>query len=295
MSEGKTSILCADLVGAEKLQARLAASEVTHALGRCEKRITQAAESYRGRIVRTSPLRVIAYFAEADAAVHAAVEMQRRIVALPPLSGVVLAARIGVCLGHAESELGYFEGEEDNAAARLAALAAPGQVLLSVPKRAAAPRWEGLVADSRAELSLSCGKRRLGVFEIDWRNSGSAHLKPSTAADAGDGLTLFLDAGGVTLELNASRPQLSIGRQAGCGLPLKSSHVSRAHARIERRGDAFVLIDSSTNGTYVELAGGEQRIRRGECVLHGRGRIGFGGKPGAEGIEYVEFRFGDPA
>lgn len=294
MNEGKIAILCADLVGADKLQARLAASEVAHALGRCEKRITQTVDSYQGRIVRSSPLRVVAHFAAADDALHAAVEMQRRIVSLPPLSGVVLGIRVGVCIGHAASELGYFEGDEDNAAVRLAALAERGQVLLSVPKRAAAPRWEGLVAQSRPELSLTCGKRRLVVFEIDWRNSSTAHRKPSAADDDG-GQTLFLDAGGVTIALNAARPRLSIGRQESCGLRLHSALASRVHARIERRGDAFVLLDSSTNGTYVELAGGEQRIRRGECALHGRGRIGFGGKPGAEGIEYVEFRFGDTA
>lgn len=295
MNEGKIAILCADLVGAEKLRARLPESEVTHALGRCEKRITQTVDSYNGQIVRTSPQRVLAYFSKADDALHAAVEMQRRIVALPPLSGVVLGVRVGVCIGHAASELSYFEGDENNAAVSLSALAERGQVLLSVPKRTAAPRWEGLVAQSRPELSVSSGKRRLVVFEIDWRNSSAAHRRPATAVDDGGGQTLFLDANGVTIELNGRRPLLSIGRQESCGLRLKGATASRVHARIECRGDAFVLLDSSTNGTYVELAGGEQRIRRGECVLHGRGRIGFGGKPGAEGIEYVEFRFGDPA
>ncbi|HMQ32996.1 MAG TPA: FHA domain-containing protein [Chloroflexaceae bacterium] len=43
-----------------------------------------------------------------------------------------------------------------------------------------------------------------------------------------------------------------IGRSVQCDVVVRVSHVSRRHARIERRSDSFVLSDlESVNGTYV--------------------------------------------
>ena len=53
--------------------------------------------------------------------------------------------------------------------------------------------------------------------------------------------------------------------------------ASRHHARIEKRKDHFVLIDQSTNGTYVTISGRtEIAVRRSEFVLYGSGQIAFG-------------------
>jgi adenylate cyclase len=53
--------------------------------------------------------------------------------------------------------------------------------------------------------------------------------------------------------------------------------ASRLHARIERRRDKFVLIDHSSNGTYVTVQGeAEIALRREELALRGRGQISFG-------------------
>ncbi len=294
-NSGNLSILCADLTGAEHLQRRLAASEIEHAIGRCEKRISQTVESYGGRLAKTSGSRVIAYFEEPDNALHSAVEMQRRIASLPPLSGVVLGVRVGVCIGHAANELRFFEGDAGNAASNLSGMAEPGQVLMSVPKRASGLHWDALVARSRPDVSLSCGKRQLGVFEIDWRNSGSARLKAAGGLEA-EAPPLFLHAHGSLIELNAERPLLSVGRLNTCGLRLASPLCSRVHARIERRGDAFFLIDDSTNGSYVLPAGGSvHAVRRSELAISGSGVISFGAAPGSDGAEEFDYRLGEPA
>jgi hypothetical protein len=49
------------------------------------------------------------------------------------------------------------------------------------------------------------------------------------------------------------------------------------HARIERRRDKFVLIDQSSNGTYITVDGEpEIHLKREEIILRGRGRVCFG-------------------
>src|SRR5256885_16098222 len=66
-----------------------------------------------------------------------------------------------------------------------------------------------------------------------------------------------------------------------CALPIyivvSEKTASRLHARIERRGVQYILIDESTNGTYVQIgADREVLLRRDRVMLRGRGRIAFG-------------------
>jgi adenylate cyclase len=71
---------------------------------------------------------------------------------------------------------------------------------------------------------------------------------------------------------------VSLGSQAGCGLQITGPYTSRQHATIERRNQAYVLVDHSTNGTYVQTE--DERVtfvRRGEVRLWGDGWISLGG------------------
>ena len=68
-----------------------------------------------------------------------------------------------------------------------------------------------------------------------------------------------------------------VGRDASCQLVVPDRMASRQHARIERRRDKFILIDISTNGTFVEFDGeAEMVLRREEVMLRGKGRIALG-------------------
>jgi predicted component of type VI protein secretion system len=81
-----------------------------------------------------------------------------------------------------------------------------------------------------------------------------------------------------------------IGRRSGCDLRVVSRHVSREHARVEYRDGVFILVDLSSNGTFVQSEGGEiADVFRGECQLRGRGVISLG-RPVDEGTEdLIEF------
>ena len=61
------------------------------------------------------------------------------------------------------------------------------------------------------------------------------------------------------------------------GLVISDKMASRMHARIERRRDKFVLVDQSSNGTYLTVDGDREiLLRREEQILRGTGRITFG-------------------
>ena len=85
--------------------------------------------------------------------------------------------------------------------------------------------------------------------------------------------------------------RLTFGRDAESDFVIHDRRASRQHARIERRaGGRLVLIDSSTNGTYLHAHGrSEAFLHHSEGALTGKGRIAFAGSanlPGADAVEY---------
>ena len=67
--------------------------------------------------------------------------------------------------------------------------------------------------------------------------------------------------------------ELTIGRAAGCQIPLDDSYVSQVHARVfQRDGDLLVEDLGSTNGTYLnrKKVDGAVPIRKGDRLQIGR-------------------------
>jgi hypothetical protein len=82
------------------------------------------------------------------------------------------------------------------------------------------------------------------------------------------------------LVLEERHLSLTVGRRADNDLVMKDHLISRLHVRIEIRRNEFVLIDQSTNGTFVQSAeAGESFVRHDSLPLKGRGLIGLGRLP----------------
>jgi FHA domain len=92
------------------------------------------------------------------------------------------------------------------------------------------------------------------------------------------GMRLQFD--GRDLLVDERRSSISVGRAEDNDVVMMRERISRLHARIEIRSDKFLLIDLSTNGTYVQSADGEVSfVRRGRLQLKGQGMIGLGRRP----------------
>ncbi len=77
--------------------------------------------------------------------------------------------------------------------------------------------------------------------------------------------------------LTGNAEQLLLGAADNAGLVVPRTFTSKNHAHIVRRKDDFVLIDHSTNGTFVQTE--DERItfvRRAEMRLWGSGWISLG-------------------
>jgi hypothetical protein len=70
---------------------------------------------------------------------------------------------------------------------------------------------------------------------------------------------------------------VTLGRGDDNDLTIKGNLISRLHARIELNRSRFVLIDESTNGTFILREDGEEiYVRRDSAQLSGSGVIGLG-------------------
>ena len=82
------------------------------------------------------------------------------------------------------------------------------------------------------------------------------------------------------LVLEERHLSLTMGRSADNDLVMKGHLISRLHARIEITRNKFVLIDQSTNGTFVQSLDGEESfVRRDSLQIRGQGMIGLGRLP----------------
>ena len=80
------------------------------------------------------------------------------------------------------------------------------------------------------------------------------------------------------------------GRDLEADFTIRDRSVSRAHAMIERRRERFVLVDHSSNGSFVTFEGRpETRVHHEELTLVGHGWLAFG-QPRAEAVQVVKFR-----
>jgi len=292
-SETNASLIHAAVAGSSRLFARLGTTEATHAVERCMKRMVRGIDGFHGRLVGSKRDELSALFANANDACQAAIAMQRRVADLPPISGMQLAIRVGVHHGSVLEHEGEVFGQAVRVAESLASLADAGQLVTSGETRALLTPQLQLLArplDSRSDKELpgDCS-----VFEVLWAEPRAEPRhpvadRPQSARERE--LRLCIRYGHYVKLLDRQRPSVAMGRDAGCEITVHNRRASRHHARIERRGGNFVLIDLSTNGTFVTVNGEQELfIRHEQFVLRGSGVISFAASAGSAAADVAEY------
>ena len=283
-------ILFADVAGSTRLYEKLGDAEAKHAVERCLKRVSMAVEAFGGRVVKTIGDAVLADFPDAELALQAACQMQQRVKNLPPAAGMPLAIRVGFHTGPVLEDKGDVFGDAVNVAARMADLARAGQIIAT---RSTVDRLSALARQGTREVRAASvkGKSELvRVCEVLWEDEGDLTLMATALRQVSTAPTILrLRHAGAEIVFGEETDSLSLGRDINCTVVTTDKMASRNHARIERRGDQFVLVDQSTNGTWLSIAGqAEIQLRREEVVLRGQGRVCFG-HPWTEDSQVLEF------
>lgn len=284
-------VLFADVSGSTRLYEKLGDTEALRAIGNCLKRMERAVIAYKGRVIKTIGDEIMAVFDSAEAGMLAASDMQQRIDDMPPLAGTKLAIRVGFHFGPAIDENNDVFGDTVNVAARMAGLAKAGQIVTTESSVNLMPELLRKSTRGIDALSVKGKETDIRVHEVIWQENAELTMKSgSIAPTASVAARIRLRHGGQEIVLSVERPAVTLGRDASCDIVIHDTSASRNHGKIERRRDKFVLVDISTNGTYVSFQGEPEFIlKREETMLRGRGRIVFGHAWKSDADDMVEF------
>ena len=270
----------------ESLGDEVAFREVRGCLDLFEKAIA----ANGGRVAKAVGDGLICVFEDPAAAVTAACDMQSSLRDRMADRTRRIGIRVGLHYGPVLLDGGDVYGDTVKIATRMTQFAASGQIITTGETVAQlAPELQS-VTRHLDEFIVAGRADDIAVHEVLWQESGDHTQLPgrfeAMLAKAGIARLRTMHGGREIVVVST----LTMGRHAGNDIVLKDRMASRNHARIERRKDKFVLIDLSSNGTFVAMDNGDRiRLRREELIMYGSGAITFGHPDGEQDAEVVGF------
>ena len=289
------AVVFADVVGSTHIYEVMGDQRAREIVSTCIDVMRVATEQFGGTVIKTMGDEVMATFTSADDALNAASQMQRQIILHSQLQvrGQPVALRIGCHFGPVVLENRDVFGATVHTANRMTSQAKGGQIVTT------AATCERLSADWRASVrqidvaNIKGQGAEVGLFEALWQTEDVTSMVPAMPLSGQHGrnqVRMRLRLPDRDLVLDASRPQLTIGRADENDVIIRGNLISRVHARLELRRNKVMLIDQSTNGTFVHLTDGEEAfVRRDSLQIKGSGLIGLGRVPELESVQTLRF------
>jgi adenylate cyclase len=280
----QVAIVFADVVGSTQLYENLGDERARETVQACLDVMKRSTDDYGGTVIKTMGDEVMSTFPSADDAMNAASQMQQRITNNPDIAGgQVVSIRIGCHFGPVVVQDKDIFGAAVHTANRMTSQAKAGQILTTaVTVEQLSGEWKGLVR--QIDVAAVRGRSdEVAVFEVLWQPEEATSMLP--AVDVGGGprrsekprrLQLSYRDARVLIAPDA-RSNATIGRADENDLVVKGNLISRIHARVELVRNRFILVDQSTNGTFIQRDDGEEiYVRRDSAELTGSGIISLG-------------------
>src|ERR1700681_3783495 len=295
--EIEVAILFADVVGSTKLYELLGDLRARDMVGICIDVMRAATDQNHGTVIKTMGDEVMSTFPTADDALNAAAQMQKQIALHPQLKvdEQTVAIRIGCNFGPVVLENRDIFGSAVHTANRMTSQAKAGQIITT------ATMVERLSADWRASVrqidiaTLKGRSSEVALFEVLWQTEDVTSMVPTISMisrDTGTGKAhrLRLRYQGQEVIVDDSRTNITMGRAEENDLVVKGNLISRLHARVEVNRNKFMLVDQSTNGTFVLGKDGEEAfVRRDSMQIRGEGLIGLGKAPDSNSCQVIRY------
>jgi class 3 adenylate cyclase len=289
------AVLFSDVVGSTRLYEALGDQRAREIIALCIDLMQAAVEENRGTVIKTMGDEVMATFPSADAALDAAAQIQRTVTTHPALQidGQPVCVRIGCHYGPVVLESRDVFGATVHTANRMTSQAKSGQIMTTAATvEQLSPEWRSSVR----QIDIATLKGQGGevtLFEAIWQIDDVTSMLPSIPMGGAEGrrpLRLRLVLPDREVVIDEGRTQVAIGRADENDVVVRGNLISRIHARIELARSKFLLIDQSTNGTFVNSIDGEESfVRRDSMQLKGVGMIGLGKVPEADSPLTIRF------
>lgn len=298
-SETEVAVLFADVVGSTRLYEVLGDLPARDMIVTCVEVMRDATERNRGSVIKTIGDEILAIFPTANDAVNAAAEMQHDIGVHPALQvqGQHVAIRIGCHFGPVVLEKRDIFGSSVHTANRMTSQAKAGQIIVSADTVARlSAEWRALTRQIDVTPVRGLADE-IELFEVLWQQEDATSMLPSIEVDARTGhrpRRVRLRYQGKEYVLGQGRDSLTLGRSEDNDIVVKGTLISRIHARIEMARNKALLVDQSTNGSFVTTQDGKEAfVRRDSVALGGSGLIGLGKLPEPNAPDAILYRLED--
>jgi len=273
------AIMFADIAGSTRLYNQLGDDKAEFLISTRLAIMCNITTNNNGRVIKKIGDEIMCQFPTAEDAALAATEMHIKKVTSD--NSEPLSIRIGLHYGNTIEKNNDIFGDAVNIAARMTAIAKENQSITTESF------VQLLSSDAKSRTRLFDSTRVKGIdeeikiYQLLWEEGNvttfatAQHVQQISKANVSivlkfNGEERFYTDG----DMNTA---ISIGRDDNCDLTIDAKYASRSHANLEFRRGKFVLVDHSTNGTYVKL--NEQNnlfIRREELPLIGEGYMSLG-------------------
>ena len=277
----EVAILFADVVGSTHLYEVMGDTKARETVSRCLEVMKHATEQFGGTVIKTMGDEVMSTFGSADDALNAARVMQQQITTddVLKVGDAPVTIRIGCHFGPVVQENRDIFGAAVHTANRMTSQAKAGQIITtSTMVQQLSPDWQSEVR----QIDVATVKGRsdeVALFEAIWQPDEVTNMLPtigwgkSTAAKTANLVLSYQDQ---EVVLGPNKQGMTMGRAEENDLVVKGNLISRVHARIEVTRHKFMLLDESTNGTFLQTIGGEEIfLRRDSTQLSDEGVIGL--------------------
>jgi adenylate cyclase len=289
----KLAVLFADICGSTSLYENLGDDRARKLIFQCINVMSDEIYAGQGTLVKTIGDEVMATFPTAETAFHAACSIRNTVESHQHAFAYPLHIRIGFNYGPVIKEFGDVFGNTVNVASRVSAITRAGQVMATQAVYDALPA--GLRSRMRQILRAELkGKQdRFDLYQviIEQENAQNTRIgMPAFRKTPEKVDELILRYRGRSIRVNKECRSVILGRDETCDLIVRNELASRLHIHVEFRSGKFVIVDQSTNGTYVRFSDGNvAHITREEIYLQGDGFISLGQSFAENPADIVEF------
>lgn len=290
------AILFADVVGSTRIYEVMGDSRARDMVLTCVDIMRNATERHHGTVIKTIGDEVMATFPTPNDAVNAGSHMQHDIRGHAELrvEAQPIAIRIGCHFGPVVLENRDIFGSAVHTANRMTSQAKAGQIMITRSMvDGLASEWRSAVR--QIDVATLKGKTSEDeLYEVLWQKEDATSMLPALALGAVSRehrpKRLRLRVHGQEVIIDDTRTNVVIGRAEESDIVIKGNLISRLHARIELSRNKFMLVDQSTNGTFVTTGNGEEAfVRRDSMQLKGEGLIGLGRAPESGSQQTLRF------
>ena len=289
----KLAVLFADICGSTALYESVGDTQARHLTSWCIATMVYEIIPFQGCLIKTIGDEIMCTFPDAKAAFQAACAMQKAVRNKRTEGGIAMHIRVGFHYGDVLQEAGDVFGDTVNVAARVAGLARTDQIMTTQAVYDALPPILQNQTRQIMSAELKGKQEKYPIFLVVWNDDdmqSTRFISPEQRQSIECVYELTLSHKAQVFKINTERKSMMLGRNDNCDIIVNNSFVSRLHVKIEFRFDKFLIVDQSTNGTYIRFSDGNIAcITREEMILQGSGYISLGQSNFEDFSELIQF------